>query len=557
MTKKTLIISLICLAFSYIPIKACAQSLTVNDKITNEKLGYHDVRVDSDGNLLPWFDDNIGQSFDHAIQLVWNFWDSPTQMRTDLNGLPYYMNHQVWSENTNDPRGLGGDQFQMALSSWLLLYAYTGNERIKQNMKFIADYYLTHSLTPANSDWPNMPYPYNVAIYSGFYDGDMVLGRGFFQPDKSGSLGLELVHLYKMTIGDSSITTTPNFYLDSAKEIARTLIRHLKTGDQDNSPLPFKVNAFRKNGKDVIGELRNNDGSGTVIGHATYTTNWAPTMELFLELERLDPANVKLYQQSFQLLLNWMKTYPMQNNAWGPFFEDVQGHSDTQINAITFARFILEHRQYFPNWHSDVPKIFDWVYATLHNDRLSKHGVKVFDEQTSFRLPGESHMAREGATELLYSVLSGDSSRMTGAIRQLTWASYFVDDDGKNLFPGDGNWLTDGYGDFVRHYLRAMSADPELAPAAAHILPGSSVIQWAQYRGESAQDPTRIHYRTYDKDGVDRIRLEHKPASVRMNNHDLSETPDLSTEGYRWTPLHDGGVLDVYRVNGNEVDVIE
>jgi hypothetical protein len=42
-------------------------------------------------------------------------------MRHDMNGLPYYMNHQVWRPN-NDPRGLGGDQLQMALSSWQLLY---------------------------------------------------------------------------------------------------------------------------------------------------------------------------------------------------------------------------------------------------------------------------------------------------------------------------------------------------------------------------------------------------------------------------------------------------
>ena len=39
-----------------------------------------------------------------------------------------------------------------------------------------------------------------------------------------------------------------------------------------------------------------------------------------------------------------------------------------------------------------------------------------------------------------------------------------VAEDGRNRYPYDMVWLTDGYGDYVRHYLRAMAAAPELAP---------------------------------------------------------------------------------------------
>ena len=106
-----------------------------------ENLIYHNIKTDKTGNIIPWFDDDPGISFDHVINLVWNFWDT---MRRDMNGIPYYMNHQVWNPYFDDPRGLGGDQLAMALSSWRLLYAYTGNEKIKENMKFIAEYYLTH-----------------------------------------------------------------------------------------------------------------------------------------------------------------------------------------------------------------------------------------------------------------------------------------------------------------------------------------------------------------------------------------------------------------------------
>jgi len=74
---------------------------------TAEMLIYHQIRTGKDGKILPWYNDNPGIAYDRAIELVWKFWDN---IRTDLNGLPYYMNHQVWNPRFNDPRGIGGDQ---------------------------------------------------------------------------------------------------------------------------------------------------------------------------------------------------------------------------------------------------------------------------------------------------------------------------------------------------------------------------------------------------------------------------------------------------------------
>ena len=77
--------------------------------------------------------------------------------------------------------------------------------------------------------------------------------------------------------------------------------------------------------------------------------------------------------------------------------------------------------------------------------------------------------------ELLWAEASGDRSRKAQAVRNLDWATYMVDTDGKNRYYRDDIWLTDGYGDYVRHYLRAMAgvagaraARPE--PPAAHEL---------------------------------------------------------------------------------------
>jgi hypothetical protein len=84
-----------------------------------EMLIYHDIKTDASGKIVPWFSPEPGSAYSYVIQSVWHFWDT---MRIDVNGLPYYMNHQVWKAGADDTRGIGGDQFQMALSSWLLLY---------------------------------------------------------------------------------------------------------------------------------------------------------------------------------------------------------------------------------------------------------------------------------------------------------------------------------------------------------------------------------------------------------------------------------------------------
>ena len=521
---------------------------TIGFSQQKEILIYHPIRTDKSGKIIPWFNDNPGTSYSHIINLVWNFWDT---MRRDMNGLPYYMNHQVWNPQFNDPRGIGGDQFAMALSSWRLYYAYSGNERVKANMYFIADYYLTHGLSAANAKWPDLPFPYNMFIYSGLYDGDMRAGKDVLQPDKAGSFALELVHLFK-------ISENP-LYLQAAVKIANTLSSYIQNGDINYSPLPFKVNPYTGS----IPLLRDHEFTGTWIDTAGYTSNWAPTMQLFLDLIELKKGETNSYQAGFDTMLSWMKQYPMKENKWGPFFEDVDWWSETQINAMTFARFIMEHRQYFPEWKNDVLKIINWSHKNFANDKWKKYGVIVTNEQTVYQTPGNSHSSRQAADELLFVKLSGDSSLYENAVRELNWATYMVDFDGKNRFPQDEPWLTDGYGDYVRHYLRAMDAFPELtAPNEDHIISSSSVIQQADYEGHLKKyiflgfenmdsSKVKLFYRTFDSTGTERIKLKKKPSAVLVDNKPVPE--NNTGEGYEWKPMQSGGLLTIRREHGKKV----
>jgi hypothetical protein len=126
-------------------------------------------------------------------------------------------------------------------------------------------------------------------------------------------------------------------------------------------------------------------------------------------------------------------------------------------------------------------------------------------------VPGNSHTSRHASVELLYCEKSGDYAAKEDAIRRLNWATYTVDVDGKNRYPRDDIWLTDGYGDYVRHYLRAMAAAPELAPDDQnHLLRTTSVVQSINYA------PDRIDYTKFDKTSVELLKMgAAAPKSVR------------------------------------------
>ncbi len=436
------------------------------------RIMYHNARLDSSGRLLAW------TSYDRVVRLVWDFWRN---MRRCANGVPYYMQHQVWKPGADDPRGLGGDQINMALSSWRLLYGYLGDEAVKKNMIFMADYWLANGMPPAGAKWP-LPYPYNTDLHSGKYDGDMRAGKGITQPDKAASFGAELVALYKMT-GDRR-------YLDAATGIADTLARHVQPGDNDHSPWPFRVNA-------VTGE------AGRVGEHTgTYTANFTGALVLFEELMALKHGGVEAYAQAHETLARWFRQYPIRTNKWGPFFEDIPGWSDTETNADTMAMYIIEHPAFDANWRAMANGILGWSLDTFANHEYTRFGVIPIDEQTAYRVPGNSHTSRHASVELMYCEATGDCALKDDAIRRLNWATYTVAGDGRNRYVRDDIWLTDGYGDYVRHYLRAMAAAPELAPEGQnHLLRTSSVVQSIAYAADA------ITYTKFDAASAERFRM--------------------------------------------------
>jgi hypothetical protein len=519
----------------WVALAACAALASAQSPAVGKikHLIYHDIRVDSKGQILPWADDDPAVAYDRVLGLLWKYWShvpNVTGGGSDLRkyapddptpGVKKYMVYR-----TLEDQGIGGDQMAMILSSWELYYAYTGDRRIVDNMMYQADIYIDRGMSGPEAQWPNIPYPCNTTRRA-VYDGDLVLGKGVTQPDKAGSFGAELVMLFKITGKDK--------YLDAAVKIADTLARHVRPGDENNSPLPFKVNA-------ETGEVK-----------STYTSNWSGTLRLFESLTALKRGDAGAYGRAFETISAWLKAYPLKNQKWGPFFEDIKSWSDTEINAGQIVWYMMDNPGWNPAWKEDVRRAQDWALKSLGLDHWKEYGLTVMGEQSVYKMQGQSHTARHASNELRYAELTRDFSRKAEAVRQLNWATYMVDDDGKNRWPNFQTyeiWWTDGYGDYIRHYLRAMASAPELAPAAPHLLRSSSVCTSITYK------PGEIRYNVFDAASTEVLRMARKPTSVRAGDRLLTERADNDREGWTWQALPRGGVLRVRHDHSRDVTAL-
>ena len=157
---------------------------------------------------------------------------------------------------------------------------------------------------------------------------------------------------------------------------ADVLASHVRTGSATQSPWPFRVYAQ------------------TNVVREQYSAHVISAIQLFDELIRLNLGNVSAYQSARQTAWNWLMTYPIQNNAWAGYFEDVQIQSDTsnvnQLNAAETARYLMRHPELDPNWETHARGIIAWIERTF---AASQYGANTIAEQMRL-LPsdGKSHV---------------------------------------------------------------------------------------------------------------------------------------------------------------------
>ena len=222
--------------------------------------------------------------------------------------------------------------------------------------------------------------------------------------------------------------------------------------------------------------------------------------------------------------MNGFNCIRLQNNIWKGYFEDIRLDPDNgnrdQLSALETARYLIMHPESDPDWKTKVPQLIDWV--------LTNFGApSIFDatpiyEQKYCRFPMGSHTARFASLCAMWYEISGDEKYRNLAMSSLNWASYMACDDGTVTVGVDRPdyynqcWFTDGYFDYVPHFIDSMAAMPELAPSDSdHILSSNTVIQNITY------DPYQISYKTFDQTGIQKLKLTFEPIQITCGGENL------------------------------------
>lgn len=497
------------------------------------------IRVDGARKILPW--SREPSPFAHVARLAWTAME--TRFPVQDNGLETWLAYsrfdpaEHWGVSwPHNPAGL----YAMLTDSAVLWYAFSGDQAAVDLVRKALDHQLAHGTTPADWDWARVPYasanPGDVD-YRGADDawcdfcgrGD---GLGVIEPDKVGELGAAYLQLHELT-GDER-------YRDAAVACADALARHVREGDARRSPWPFRVYAQ------------------TNVAREEYSANVVGAITLFDELVRLGLGDVEAYVSARRTAFEWLMRVPMKNDAWSGYFEDIDIQTDpaanpNQYSALRTARWLLAHPDADPAWRDDVAHLLAWAAATFGGDTATERGTQwgatVMSEQGADMAKMGSHTARYGATAALWYEATGDAAARERAARSLAWATYTCDDAGIVAVGEDKNegwWFSDGYGDYIRHFLVAMAAVPDWAPPAeSHVLRSTSIVTHVEYA------PARVAWSTFDADATETLRLPSRPLAVTAQGAPLAERADLDDEGWVAQPLPPGVVLRVrHRARG-------
>lgn len=501
------------------PASRFASETTSAARTTNETIVFHKVRLDERGVLLPAQD--VAAPFAEVARLGFRaFADIP---KSENGYLPYFFSSMfkptaaatfaphTWLHN---PTGLSA----MLVRSSLRWYAWSGDRAPLDAARALVDHVLSHGLTAASDDWSRVPYASANAgelDYRGGEDakhcddhtacgrGD---GRGFLEPDKVGEFGNALVALHRFT-GERA-------YLEAAIRCADALAKHATPGDAERSPWPFRVDA--RTGKTV---------------REAYTSNWIYTVAFFDALDALGKAT-DAHRAARDKAWAWLVSYPMKTMHWQAFFEDIPiakkvGDNPNQYSAGETARYLLEHPEKDPEAVAHARAILAWIEKTFAVDVEAPnvgatpghwHGAEVISEQAEDMAKMGSHTARFASVLARLYEATGEAELRERARRSFAWATYCIDARGVvKVGPDDreGYWFSDGYGDYMIHFLDGMAAVPAWAPSDAHVLRTDDVLVDVAYAAAS------VRYRGAGR-GTEELRVPAPPKRVTVGGAEVA-----------------------------------
>lgn len=512
----------------------------------------HPAAHDEHGVIAPWYRGQNGQC-DFRVRIAaetikrypWATADSA------VSDAPHYVfsgHWQISPEGVITPRPLkdwnNGDLGQRAayvLLSLVDYYRYSGDAAAVAHLTYQADHLLDHCQTGADHPWPRflISVPVKGKAYGKCDPGGMI------QLDIVAEVGLGLLAAYRVTGNDR--------WLDAAKHWGDLLAekRDRRPGAApwgryaNPEAAPWKDNkqtggvAFLLYFFDELIHLGHEGTGGRIVAAR-------------------DAGRAYLRDT---LLPNWTV-----NDVWGRNYWDwadpVQAENVTEF----VARYLMDHRQAFPNWRRDARNILSlFINHTSVSPRSNGDvysGAWAFPESCGCCGRSLWYGPMELAVPLAqYGVETSDPWGKELARRMQILATYDAHETGvseDNIDGGEvvcGDWFKIAHPMALRHVLGTMSWLPEeLGPAREnHIMRSTSVVRSVVY-GKG-----RIAYTTFDAPAhtEDVLRLAFVPRSVTADGKPLSPGADRGVNGYRVKKLPCGDSIVRIRHDGSRQVVVE
>lgn len=541
----------------------CNNSFSQSD-LYRDSIAGHKKISDQTGAVASWYMPEIpGAAFAHVAQLASEFIKNtpPIDPKTGMPlyflsccfsgphviGKAEYDKGQSPSNWLNNPACIFAGMTQSLVAEYMV---YSGDTSYISIVRKMLDYQIENGTTPADWPWANVPYASadpGETVYRGSirWVKQNMRGEGLhgIEPDKVGELGCAYLKFYEVTLEDKYLTAAIHCADALAANVRDVIPKGTSTQEFliNQSPWPFRVNAQ------------------TDIVISDYCSNVIEPIKLFDELLRLkvrlnlQEQKVDAYHKARTLAWNWLysKAGPITTGVWSGYFEDIMNDpglsNRNQVSPMETARYLIEHPELDPNINKTVPYLLNFVSTAFRTD-----GLDAIKEQTWCYEPMGSHTARYASVCALWYNYSKDPYWKKEAYNFFNVASYMTDENGVvRVGPKwTGSWFSDGYGDYIRHFMQGLWAVPEwVTDGNDHLLGSTSTVQSIQY------SPSQIAYKIFDETAVEKLRMQKKPKSVSVNGKIISEQKTSGAEGWQWQKLSSGGVLIINHTSGSDIVV--
>lgn len=242
-------------------------------------------------------------------------------------------------------------------------------------------------------------------------------------------------------------------YFDAACAIGKTVSAKVGEGSETKSPLPFRVNMK----------------TGEVLDH--YTSGIVFPVIFFEELSTRETGKHVTYRKLKEQLWEWVMTYPVKNNYWSGYYEDVNSNHDNlnQQVPLETARYMIAHYDDNPEqYQRQIPALIDWVCERF--GQTKRYGATSIKEQDGCFREMSSHTARYASIvagwwnicetvghldKAQRDALKEEARASLALCTYSTWSRYSTDTEALN-YVGAGYlepWFSDSYFDFLPHVI--------------------------------------------------------------------------------------------------------